>query len=202
MPREICNKIEDQMTQRDVVFVYIDSCAVDRFAENDTDPVDALQGAKFKIAYTPDLEAEYKRALEKPGLCPKVLKLMTKLLGAGVRRGLFGFDGQGCSGWGEGVWPSPQQIDVKNSIPTKARTRNLIPKNRTDAYLVAMAQDAIVITDNFKDQHWRKPPSGSGRVIFWRELNDTLRQGNDLAKAISDLYLAPSQAAPSHSSHG
>jgi hypothetical protein len=165
-----------------MVTLYIDSCAVNRFAEIDLDPIDDLEGTEFEFAYTPDLKAEYEQAIARPDLCPKVRRLLTKLLGAGR---FFGFDGPPFSGLDEGVWASRQQITVIDSITTTARAHKPIPKNRTDAHLVGMAQDEFVITDNFCDKHWHGPLSGQGRVIFWSKLKGALDQENNLAKAIS-----------------
>ncbi len=44
--------------------IFIDGCAVNRFALVNVRPARALAGSPFTLAVTPDLEAEYTRALD------------------------------------------------------------------------------------------------------------------------------------------
>ena len=65
--------------------VFIDGCAVNRFALVNVDPLEALDGTVFPLAITPDLEAEYRRALDHLFVPPYVKKLILKLLGRCAR---------------------------------------------------------------------------------------------------------------------
>jgi hypothetical protein len=66
--------------------VYIDSCAVNRFALLNIDPTKDLAGSAFQVAYTPGLRAEYRRALAHRYVEPHIKTLLTKLLERGALR--------------------------------------------------------------------------------------------------------------------
>jgi hypothetical protein len=110
--------------------------------------------------------------------------LLRRIIGFGILRGLFGFGGPPFSGFDEGLWATPEQDGTISAIKTKERPPKPIPKNRTDAHLVALAQDAIVITDNFRQSHWKLSPKGKGRVIFSRDFLTILRTQGDVAAAL------------------
>ena len=65
--------------------VFIDGCAVNRFALLNLDPAKALAGSAFTLAITPDLEAEYARALDHLFVPPYVKALVRSLLDRMVR---------------------------------------------------------------------------------------------------------------------
>ena len=62
--------------------VFIDSCAVNRFAGLNLDPTRALAGTEYALAATPDLQGEYRRALAHPYVEPHIKRLLKLLLGA------------------------------------------------------------------------------------------------------------------------
>jgi hypothetical protein len=181
----------------DVIDVYFDSCSVDRFADEGFDPVRDLAGTEFQIVYTRDLVQEYQLASEQEKLPDTTKVLHRRVIESGNVRGLFGFDGPPFSGWDEGMWASPEQDQTIKAIKTKDRPQNPIPKNRTDAHLVALSQDAIVITDNFNQPHWKQGPKGKGRVIFWQDFLPILRLKNEVAAAIRHFISCGRYAASS-----
>ena len=67
--------------------VFIDGCAVNRFALVNLDPAKALAGTEFTLAITPELEAEYRRALDHLFVPSYVKALVGALLDKGERHG-------------------------------------------------------------------------------------------------------------------
>ena len=66
--------------------VFIDSCAVNRFALLNIDPTKDLAGSAFQVAYTPGLATEYRKALAHRYVEPHIKVLLAKLLERGVLR--------------------------------------------------------------------------------------------------------------------
>jgi hypothetical protein len=64
--------------------VFIDSCAVNRFALLNIDPTKDLGGSPFYVAYTPGLKAEYRKALAHRFVEPHIRKLLATLLEKGM----------------------------------------------------------------------------------------------------------------------
>jgi hypothetical protein len=165
-----------------------DRCVLDLCAKDGIDPVADLSETEFVVAYTPDLKFEYLQALSHSDPSPETKELIRKILSTGTLHGFFGFAEEGATvqpylGWGAGVWADPSQSDVIASIATKENKNGPIPRNRTDAVLVAFAKDAIVITSD-KGAHWRRAPEGAGRVIHWDDLKKVLAEELNLASAI------------------
>ena len=52
----------DERVQLMDVGVFVDSCAVNRLALINVDPTKELAGSELRLAITPDLETEYRRA--------------------------------------------------------------------------------------------------------------------------------------------
>ncbi len=67
--------------------VFIDSCAVNRFALINVNPPRALAGSAFTLAVIPALEAEYRQALDHLFVPPYVKALLRDLLERCERRG-------------------------------------------------------------------------------------------------------------------
>ena len=63
--------------------VFIDSCAVNRFAGLNLDPTQAVDGSEFVVAYTPDLAAEYRQGLGAAFVEPHIKRLLRILLERG-----------------------------------------------------------------------------------------------------------------------
>ena len=64
--------------------VFIDSSAVNRFALLNIDPTKNLEGSPFRVAYTPGLKSEYRKALAHRFVEPHIKKLLAALLEKGV----------------------------------------------------------------------------------------------------------------------
>jgi hypothetical protein len=170
------------------MYVIFDSCVIDLLAERGADPVKDLRGSEFVIAYTPDLKEEYLCAVRKETIAAQIRDLHIKILDVGEVIGFFGWGPaeQGYLGWG-GYWAHPSQRAAIESIPTKERRNNRIPENRTDAHMIALARDVIVITNNFRQPHWKKAPLGTGRVIMWKDFEKMLIADADVASAVRRL---------------
>ncbi|WP_158809223.1 hypothetical protein [Beijerinckia sp. L45] len=67
--------------------VFIDSCAVNRFALVNIDPTKDLAGSAFAVAYTPGLRTEYRGALAHRYVEPHIKALLAKFLEKGVLHG-------------------------------------------------------------------------------------------------------------------
>jgi hypothetical protein len=172
--------------------VMIDSCVVDRLAEKGCDPVAELAGSEFTLAYTPDLQFEYRQKIEKATL-PSAKMLAERLIQAGSLRGFFGFGdstqpNQPYLGFDQGVWAEIDQAETIGSIKTRDNPKGPIPRNRTDGGLVAFAKNALVITNDL-GTHWKRAPKGRGRVIHWEELHAVLQKEGDLVKALRKFIL-------------
>jgi len=164
----------------------IDSCAVDRFAKSPFDPVMELRNTEFKLVFTLDLKQEYENALqEHVPTCHEARQLIRRILSEGTVRGFFGFGGRPYSGWNEGDWIEPDQVQLVSKRLNEASQNR--PGKRTDLHLVALAKHDIVITANIKENHWNQAPKGEGQVIQWRELEFFLAREVNLASALRRL---------------
>lgn len=180
--------------------VVIDNCAVDRLAELGVNPIKDFENTEFCLTYTPDLKLEYEQALTASARTSQEARaLIRQILATGNLIGFFGFDGGPCLGFDLGTWAGKEQCDVIASVNAKDNARGL-PRKRTDAHLVALARDAIVITANAKEAHWTRSPMGSGQVIQWNDLKNVLQQWPNLAVAMRHLLLTK-QSTPVPSGH-
>jgi hypothetical protein len=167
--------------------VIVDNCAVDRLAEFGVSPVADFENTEFRLAYTPDLKLEYEQALEaSAGTSQEARTSIEQILKTGNLIGFFGFDDGPWLGFGQGMWIGKDQFDMIESVNAQVNARGL-PRKRTDAHLVALARDAIVITANAKESHWTRSPIGSGLVVQWKELKNVLLQRPNLAVALRHL---------------
>lgn len=181
--------------------VIIDNCAVDRLAEFGVNPVEDFQNTEFRLMYTPDLKLEYEQALSSSaGTSQKARTLIEQILRTGTPIGFFGFDDGPCLGFDRGVWAGQDQCDVIASLNAKAKAPHR-PGKRTDAHLVALAQNAVVITANSKEAHWMRSPKGEGRVIQWHDLKNVLQNRPNLAEALRHLLSALRTSAALSSGH-
>jgi hypothetical protein len=181
--------------------VIIDNCAVDRLAEFGVNPVEDLQNTEFRLMYTPDLKLEYEQALSSSArTSQQARKLIEQILKTGTLVGFFGFDDGPCLGFDRGVWAGQDQCDVIASLNAKAKAPHR-PGKRTDAHLVALAQDAIVITANTNEAHWTRSPKGTGNVVQWHDLKNVLRNQPNLAEALRHLLSAKHSSGAHSSGH-
>jgi hypothetical protein len=189
-------------------YVLIDNCVTDLLAEAGVDPAKDLENTEFCIAYTPDLEQEYRNALCSKTLLPEARKLIEKLLTTGIPIGFFGFSelnkkNKGpWAGFGRGVWADEEQREwIRRETQAhedgKARERKAHqeceetkdsesdkPRTRTDRHLIALAKHDIVITNGTKEGHWKRLLKGEGRVIQWVEFKEILLKEDNVASAI------------------
>ncbi len=168
--------------------VFIDNCGVDRLASNGIDPIKALRDTEFKIAFTPDLQIEYERALNSPNaqITPAVVQALRTIIAHGVRRAFFGFDGAPFAGFDEGMWASQAVCDALRTLPDLKDSQGR-PRKRTDLHLALLALDHIVVTANTKEGVWRRFPSNGGSVIQWITLRDLLSVGISFRDALRRL---------------
>lgn len=64
--------------------MFIDGCAVNRFAGLNLNPIKALENTEFAVAVTPDLATEYARALAHRAVEPHIKALLARLLEQGM----------------------------------------------------------------------------------------------------------------------
>ena len=172
--------------------VFFDSCVVDHLADHQIDPIRDLAGTDFQIAYTPDLKQEYETALAHPGPSDQTKELLRRLrqqeaMQPRTLTSFFELDEGPGLGLDQGEWASPTQIQTIDSVPTGDNRPPGIPSKRTDIYLVAMAENHIIITANTKDTHW-KMASQNPHIIQWeRDLKPCLDAGNTLAAALQSI---------------
>ena len=173
------------------MLVILDNCVVDRLAESGVDLVADLENTEFSVAYTPDLKIEYENALSSTARTSEQARRMIRsILATGQPVGFFGLDGGPCLGLDRGMFAGEDQADLIGSLSVRPNQRGL-PRKRTDAHLVALSRNAIVITANRKEAHWRRTLSGTGRVIQWDHLRGVLRWHHDLAMSIRVFLSSP-----------
>jgi hypothetical protein len=170
-----------EATLRSVLF---DCCIIDRFAAMQADPIRDFVGTEFEVVCTPDLRLEYLEA-ERRASDKDVQQLAARFAVAAGDIGLFGFDGPPFLGFDEGTVASPEQIDViKSTTLGPPRKATAIPKHRTDSHLVALAQNAIVVTDDNKGSHWKRAPNGTGCPVSWSAFEPALLKHKNVATAL------------------
>lgn len=164
--------------------VIFDNMTIDLLADIGLDPIEDLRHSEFEIICTPDLREEYIQASEN-AKSSAARELAARMAKAARTSGIFGFDGPPFAGFDEGNFPSPEQEKILAAVRVKDRPGK-IPQNRTDSHLVALAEWALVVTNNTNDSHWKLAPSGRGRLIWWEEFLPKLRQHKNVALALRD----------------
>jgi hypothetical protein len=174
--------------------IFLDGCVLELLDEAGID-VNSLDSSGVRFCYTPDLKREYRSKLENSSSAG-AKALAQHILEHGLETSFFGFSERNADdpgpvlGFGQGTWVSRGQSECISKIKMSDRGLGKIPKNRTDAYLVAFAESALVIT-NDQGAHWKLAPAGPGRVVYWNELQNALSSAGDLASALKLLKEIP-----------
>ncbi|MCA8094432.1 hypothetical protein LGM65_26760 [Burkholderia anthina] len=171
--------------------VYFDNNTLANLAQAGVDPVAALAGSEFTLAVTPDLATEYRQGIDSDNATVAEKDLCRRLLAAATERGIFGFAGpdgssNGYSGFNHGYWADEGTVQTLQSIKVTERPGKAIPKNRTDAFLVALAAGAVVIT-NDTGKHFRHARENGHHVYSWAELVDVDNAPSAIANRLGTL---------------
>ncbi|KGV26671.1 hypothetical protein [Burkholderia pseudomallei] len=150
--------------------IYFDNNTLADLARAGIDPVTALADSEFTLALTPDLATEYRQGIQSDNATAAEKDLCRRLIAAAPERGVFGFAGpdgssNGYSGFDNGYWADEGTAQTLRSIKMTERPGKAIPKNRTDAFLVALSEGAVVITNNLNDSHFKRARA-AGRHVY------------------------------------
>ncbi|QKL52922.1 hypothetical protein HI795_14255 [Ralstonia solanacearum] len=168
--------------------IYFDNNTLAEMVRAGVNPIAALASSKYVVSVTPDLASEYQQAIASERVSAAEKDLCHQLLAAATERGIFGFDeaGRGYSGFDFGVWASDGMTETLRSIKITDRPGKVIPKNRTDAFLVALAEGAVVIT-NDTGRHFRQARSAGQHVYSWSEISSESAAPSEVARQIRAL---------------
>ncbi len=173
--------------------VYFDNNTLACLVQAGVDPVAALADSEFTLAVTPDLATEYQQGIQSDNATAAEKDLCRRLLAAATERGIFGFAGpdgssNGYSGFDHGYWADEGTVQTLQSIKVTERPGKAIPKNRTDAFLVALAAGAVVIT-NDTGKHFRRAREKGLHVYSWAELADVGTASTAIARRLGFLLM-------------
>jgi len=166
----------DERVQLMDVGVFIDSCAVNRLALINVDPTKELAGSELRLAITPDLETEYRRALDHVFVPPYVKSLIRRLLERCERR------------WFSDDPPDADLVEMDfepdAGRPAIVEVRALPPRHRTDLDLVTLAMRDLVITDDRTQiRRWGQDRPG---LIPWLEIEANRDAGGRLIELLRE----------------
>ena len=181
--------------------IYFDNNTISDLVKSGIDPVSALASSEFVVSVTPDLATEYRQAInhEKPEqVSPAERELCRRLLTAATERGIFGFAeaGSGYSGLDYGVWASDGMIETIQAAPITSRPSKEIPKNRTDAFLAALSDGAIVIT-NDTGSHFNHARAAGQHVYSLMDVVNSASTASDIMLKLGRLLGTHDSEAPS-----
>ena len=170
--------------------VYFDNNTLPNLVRADIDPIAALGGSEFVISVTPDLATEYRQAVQNDRVSQAEKELCRRLLVASSERGIFGFAeaGGAYSGFDHGVWATNSTVETLRSIPITERPGKKIPKNRTDAFLVALAEGAVVIT-NDTGSHFTRSQANGHHVYSWAVIVGDVHSSSAVARRLHTLLI-------------
>lgn len=171
--------------------IYFDNNTLANLAQAGIDPIAALADSEFTLAVTPDLATEYQQGIQSNNTTAAEKDLCRHLLAAAPERGVFGFAGtdgssNGYSGFDNGYWADEGAIETLRSIKVTERLGKAIPKNRTDAFLVALAAGAVVITNDI-GKHFQRARENGHHVYSWSELVDVDNAPSAIANRLGTL---------------
>ncbi|KVT57340.1 hypothetical protein WK56_02925 [Burkholderia ubonensis] len=181
--------------------VYFDNNTLANLAQAGIDPVAALADSEFTLVVTPDLATEYQQGIQSDNATTAEKALCRRLLAAAPERGVFGFAGTdgssgGYSGFDHGYWADEGTIQKLQSVKVTERPGKAIPKNRTDAFLVALAAGAVIIT-NDTGKHFQHAREKGMHVYSWAELVEVDNAPSTIAHRLGVLLTRPTQLLPS-----
>lgn len=179
--------------------VYFDNTLAD-LARAGIDPATALADSEFTLAVTPDLATEYQQGIQSDNATAAERELCRCLLAAAPEHGVFGFAGpdgssNGYSGFDHGYWADEGTVQTLQSVKVTKRPGKAIPKNRTDAFLVALSEGAVVITNNLNDSHFKRARAAGRHVYTWSEISGAVEAPSETARRLS-TFLVPSPQFP------
>lgn len=165
--------------------VYFDNNTLAEMVQAGIDPIAALAGSEYVVSVTPDLASEYRQAMASENVPAAEKDLCRQLLAAATERGIFGFDeaGSGYSGFDFGVWATEGMTETLRSIKVTDRPGKPIPKNRTDAFLVALSEGAVLITKD-TGSHFKRARSAGQHVYSWAEIAAGAAAPSEVAQQI------------------
>ena len=169
--------------------LYLDNNILPDLVQVGVNPVMALAGSEFILSVTPDLAEEYRQAIESEKVPLAERELCQALLVAAKERGILGFAeaGGAYSGFDHGLLATQEMTDILRSTRITPRPGRRIPKNRTDAFLAALSQGAIVIT-NDTGSHYKRARAAGHHVYSWSEVYDVERAPSEVARKLGVTF--------------
>lgn len=169
--------------------LYFDNNVLPDLIRAGVNPVVAVAGSEFVLSVTPDLAEEYRQAIENERVPLAEKELCQALLAAATERGIFGFAeaGGAYSGFNHGMWATKEMIETIRSTNITPRAGKAIPKNRTDAFLAALSQGAVVVT-NDTGSHYKRAKAAGQHIYSWSEIYVVENAPSDLARKLRALF--------------
>ncbi|MFL9965976.1 hypothetical protein PQR02_34155 [Paraburkholderia sediminicola] len=169
--------------------LYFDNNVLPDLIRAGINPVVAVAGSEFVLSVTLDLAEEYLQAIENERVPLAEKRLCRALLVAATERGIFGFAeaGGAYSGFDHGMWATEEMGETIRSTNIPHRAGKVIPKNRTDAFLAALSQGAVVVT-NDTGSHYKRAKAAGQHVYSWSEIYDVEKAPSDLARKLRALF--------------
>jgi hypothetical protein len=158
------------------MILLIDNNAVDLLAKSNIDPVAELHGTELILGCTRDLVREY---LTIP--VAAAAELAKAIAADSAPVGFFGFDGHGCLGVDQGSFASEDQTALMGKLECGELSEKRLLNLRTDLHLMALSKWHFVLTNNFRDAHWKQTPWEYRRVILWPEFEEPMKSCGFLA---------------------
>ena len=168
--------------------LYFDNNVLPDLIRAGVNPVAAVAGSEFVLSVTPDLAEEYRQAIENERVPVAEKELCRALLIAATECGIFGFAeaGGAYSGFNHGMWATNEMVEMIRSTKITPRAGKVIPKNRTDAFLAALSQGAVVVT-NDTGGHYKRAKAAGLHVYSWSEIYAEEKAPSDLARKLRTL---------------
>jgi len=169
--------------------LYFDNNVLPDLVQANVNPVMAVAGSEFVLSVTPDLAEEYRQAIEHDWVPQAEKKLCLALLEAVTERGIFGFAeaGGAYSGFDHGMWATKEMAEFIRSTKITPRPGKVIPKNRTDAFLAALSQGSVVVT-NDTGAHYRRAKAAGQHVYSWAEVYEVRKAPSEFARKLAALF--------------